>query len=105
MARFQQVLCLLFTSLLVSPALAGEPSAGFTTLRTFPAPEAHQGVAASREHVFAVTNRIVALYDRQTGKRLGLSTALSLRGQLGSLTLWGRPPGRGRRFFYYWPAF
>ncbi|MEE2685530.1 MAG: endonuclease [Planctomycetota bacterium] len=74
MTCFRRALSLLFLSLLVSSALAEETLPGFTTVRTFPAPEAHQGVAASRQHVFAVTNRTVALYDRRTGKRLGLST-------------------------------
>jgi len=74
MTCLRRALSLLFLSLLVSSARAEEMPPGFTTVRTFPAPEAHQGVAASRQHVFAVTNRTVALYDRQTGKRLGLST-------------------------------
>jgi len=78
MFRFLHIFFLLSASLLCLPVSAQQPSAGFTKVRTFPAPEAHQGVAASRQHVFAVTNRTVALYDRLTGKRLGVSTGEAL---------------------------
>lgn len=38
------------------------------------APEAHQAAAADEKFVFAITNTMVAKYDRLTGKRLANST-------------------------------
>ena len=47
-------------------------------MRSFPAAEAHQGAAATRQLVFAVTNRVVAVYQRQSGQRLAISTGPAL---------------------------
>lgn len=35
------------------------------------APEARQGVAVDRDHLYAVTNRAIGKYDRRTGERVG----------------------------------
>jgi hypothetical protein len=42
-----------------------------TTLRSFPAAEALQGVAVDAEHVYAVVNFAIGKYDRTTGERVG----------------------------------
>lgn len=39
------------------------------TLREFPAPEAGQGVAADRQHFYAVTNTRIAKYEIASGRR------------------------------------
>jgi len=39
-------------------------------LREIRAPEAHQGVAVDEAHVYAITNREVAKYDKFTGERV-----------------------------------
>jgi hypothetical protein len=39
-----------------------------------PAPEATQAAAADDRYVYAIANEVVAKYDRETGKRLGVST-------------------------------
>lgn len=40
------------------------------TLRTFPAPEARQGVAADARHFYAVDNAVLAKYEIATGRRV-----------------------------------
>src|SRR5262245_46800448 len=40
----------------------------------YSAPEATQAAAADDRYVYAIANKVVARYDRATGKRLGLST-------------------------------
>lgn len=42
--------------------------------RVIPAPEAHQAAAADEKFVYAITNRLVAKYDRDSGKRIAVST-------------------------------
>jgi len=49
-------------------AAAGEPA---PVLRRWPAPEANQGVAADRRHVYAVGNNAIGKYDKATGARVG----------------------------------
>jgi hypothetical protein len=39
-----------------------------------PAPEAFQAAAADEKHVYAITNTLVAKYDRRAGERLATST-------------------------------
>jgi len=39
-------------------------------LRRYEAPEARQGVAVDREHVYAVTNNTIAKYDKASGRKL-----------------------------------
>lgn len=43
---------------------ADEPAVVWQLTREFSAPEAHQAVAADERFVYAVTNRLVAKYDR-----------------------------------------
>jgi hypothetical protein len=47
-------------------AAAAEPPAA----RTFEVPEARQAVAVGERHFYAVGNRVIAKYDKQTGRRL-----------------------------------
>ncbi len=49
-------------------------AAEWRTVRELPAPEAHQAAAADREFFYAITNRQVAKYARETGERVGVST-------------------------------
>ncbi len=57
--------CCLFASSL----LAGE----WRETKRIEAPEAHQAAAADEQFVYAITNRRIAKYDRQTGDRLAIS--------------------------------
>jgi hypothetical protein len=43
----------------------------FEVVRTFPAPEADQGVAVDDRFFYAIDNAIIAKYDRRTGARVG----------------------------------
>jgi outer membrane protein assembly factor BamB len=49
-----------------APADGGEA----VVLRRYPAPEARQGVAVDRDHVYAVANWVIAKYDKKTGAKL-----------------------------------
>ncbi len=49
-------------------ALEPENTAAFQEIRRFPAPEARQGVAVDEHHFYAVTNRTIGKYDKQTGR-------------------------------------
>ena len=42
--------------------------------RAMPATEANQAAAADRQFVYAITNAVIAKYDRQTGQRVAVST-------------------------------
>ena len=55
---------------------------------TLPATEAHQAAAADDKFVYAITNTLVAKYDRQTGERLATSTGEAKH--LNSGFLWER---------------
>lgn len=70
---------LLSVSFLFLEQAVGEEPAGHTArswLQTsvMPAAEANQGAAAWGEYVYAITNRVVAKYDRQTGNRVASSS-------------------------------
>jgi len=59
----------------VSDALALSLTLGLAatapaSLRTYPAPEASQGVAVDARHVYAIGNSEIAKYDRATGRRI-----------------------------------
>lgn len=54
---------------LAAPAVAQEPTLKTTELRRFDAPEAKQGVAADKTHLYAIDNGRIARYDKQTGAR------------------------------------
>lgn len=43
-------------------------------MRTLAAPEAHQAAAARGDHVYAISSRVVAKYDRRSGRRIALSS-------------------------------
>ena len=45
-----------------------KPKRLFREIRSFQAPEAIQGVAVDEQDVYAVTNRAVGKYEKQTGK-------------------------------------
>jgi hypothetical protein len=40
-------------------------------VRRFPAREANQGVAADRDHLYAIDNHAIGKYDKRTGQRVG----------------------------------
>ncbi len=51
---------------LMPPAHADDPLTA-KVLGRFPASQAHQGVAVDREHIYAIANRTIGKYDKQTG--------------------------------------
>ncbi len=51
-------------------AAAATPSREAEVVRRYPAPEARQGVAVDRDHVYAVANSTIAKYDKKTGAKL-----------------------------------
>ncbi len=66
------------------PALAGEPAAaesrfvrhpGWTTTRFIASPDATQAAAVTNRHAYAISNTLVAQYDRNSGNLLGTATA------------------------------
>lgn len=61
----------LYLSISVS---AADPATDWKLVRKIPAPEAHQAAASDENFVYAITSRAVAKYDRETGKRLAVST-------------------------------
>ena len=74
--RYLQSLCLALgiQAVLATFALASELGTTWKQTRTMPAPEAKQAAAADERFVYAITNDVVAKYDRQTGNRLATST-------------------------------
>lgn len=54
------------------PTRAQEPDAGhFSIVDRMEADEAHQAVAVDANHVYAITNRAIGKYDKETGDRVG----------------------------------
>src|SRR6187551_1438567 len=53
--------------------VAADPAA-WGTVREIPAPEANQAAAADERFLYAITNKVVAKYDRETGMRIAVST-------------------------------
>jgi hypothetical protein len=62
---------------MAEPAAPAEPRPGtvadWRETGSFAAPEAHQAAAADERYVYAITNRVVAQYDRKTHQRVGVS--------------------------------
>ncbi len=56
-----------------SDANPARPSHGWHKKTVLPASEAHQAAAATKDFVFAISSRLIAKYDRATGKRLAES--------------------------------
>ncbi len=52
------------------PALAGDtaPARLFRELQSWPAPEAHQGVAVDQDAWYAISNRAIARHDKKSGE-------------------------------------
>jgi outer membrane protein assembly factor BamB len=48
--------------------------AGAETLKSWPAPEANQGVAADATHFYAVDNSVIAKYERASGRKVAAWT-------------------------------
>jgi len=67
-------------ALAATPALAQEgteePSVTLSseTIRSFDVPEANQGVGVDEAHFYAVDNRTIAKYDKESGKRVAIWT-------------------------------
>ncbi|WP_454761232.1 hypothetical protein [Caulobacter segnis] len=57
------------SAITASGVAAQEPALQTTELRRFDAPEAKQGVAADKTHLFAIDNGRIARYDKKTGAR------------------------------------
>ena len=56
------------------PADSKSKSQTWVATETLAAPEANQAAAADENFVYAITNTLVAKYDRLTGKRVAVST-------------------------------
>ena len=96
MTRTRGLLSLLpvLAILSVVPAGAQEPARRFEEVRTYPAPEAKQGVAVDARYFYAIDNHAIAKYDRRTGVRVAewkgegggpiihLNSCIVLKGQL-----------------------
>ena len=67
---------------------ADEPQVVWKQSGKLAAPEAHQAAAADDKFVYAITNTLVAKYDRQSGERLATSTGEAKH--LNSGFLWER---------------
>lgn len=63
-----RLLCPLLLSLASLPVLAQD--GGFTVERRLSAPEAHQAVAVDSNYVYAITNRAIGKYDKETGEQV-----------------------------------
>ena len=61
------VILLAALAVLASPALAQEPTLKTTEVRRLNAPEANQGVAADKTHLYAIDNGRIARYDKASG--------------------------------------
>ncbi len=78
LCKFQEVsvafatLCLL--SLSTPVAVGAEEARPWVEVKSFAAPEATQAASADETFVYAIANKVVAKYDRQTGERLAIST-------------------------------
>jgi len=59
-------LTIIFSFAFVHFTLASEQSPKFKEVRAFPAPEAHQGVAVDADHLYVITNRSIAKYNKQS---------------------------------------
>ncbi len=78
MCRFMNLCAFLLLGTAASAAeprvLPTEQTHAWTSTATLAAPEANQAAAADDKHVYAITNSVVAKYDRQTGRRVAVST-------------------------------
>lgn len=73
MLRSLSCCCLLFVWLAIAPLANAEEAAPgelFRLRHSWPADEAHQGVAVDRDAWYAITNRAIARHDKHTGKLL-----------------------------------
>ncbi len=59
------------TTVFVAETFAGDPA--WKATGTLPAEEAFQAAAADEQSVYAIANRVVARYDRESGERVALS--------------------------------
>ena len=60
-----------FTVLAASSACAQDQSRRFEEVRRFRAEEARQGIAVDDRHFYAISNRHIGKYDKQSGERVG----------------------------------
>lgn len=67
---------LLLALILAAPALAQENAARPTlqaeTIRSYPVPEANQGIAVDETHFYAIDNQTIAKYEKATGNRVAV---------------------------------
>lgn len=72
----QMLLSASLALILIAAAASGEPTdqPRWTTTGKLAAAEAHQAAAADEQFIYAITNKQVAKYDRETKKRVAVST-------------------------------
>ncbi|MBI5757400.1 MAG: endonuclease [Planctomycetales bacterium] len=76
MQRLAMTCALLLLGTATACPICGEENSKIVWKQTgvLPAPEAVQAAAADEKHVYAITNTLVAKYDRRSGERLATST-------------------------------
>jgi len=57
--------------LVAARASAQEDARGFDEVRRFATEEATQGVAVDERHFYAISNRRIGKYEKDTGRRVG----------------------------------
>lgn len=72
--RLVTVATLLLLGIAAVLTRADEPKVVWKQTGMLSAPEAHQAAASDEKFVYAITNTLVAKYDRQSGERLAAST-------------------------------
>lgn len=70
-----ELLCCLSLCIVAATAAATDAAPTARELRRFDAPEATQAVAVDRKHFYAIGNRIIAKYQKQSGERVARWTA------------------------------
>ena len=68
--RINFFLTVLLTVYCCQAVVAEEPPRLFRELQRLPAAEAKQGVAVGNKHFYAITNRAIGKYNKQTGERI-----------------------------------
>lgn len=74
MLRHSLLFALLVWPTLTMPVLGQQTPEEWRLMQSLSAAEAHQSAAADKNHFYAITNNRVAKYDRNTGKRISIST-------------------------------
>ena len=72
--KFTDFYLALLTTIAIGQSSLLAETGTWQTVREISAPEAKQAAVADKQFVYAITNGVIAKYDRSTGKRIALST-------------------------------